>query len=81
LSFLTIRVNGSQQTLLNDFVWIFAGGEPPTAFLKKIGVGIAERDVTPDGTRAVKEAKEAALSFPADGLPAASCNPYSTSLA
>jgi thioredoxin reductase (NADPH) len=54
-------VNGSQQTLPNDFVWIFAGGEPPTAFLKKIGVGIAERDVTADGARAVKESKEAVL--------------------
>jgi putative YpdA family bacillithiol system oxidoreductase len=54
-------VNGAQQTLANDFVWIFAGGEPPTAFLKKVGVGFGERDVTPDGARAVKEAKEASL--------------------
>jgi len=56
---VVMDVNGSQQTLPNDFVWIFAGGEPPTAFLKKVGVGFGERDVTPDGARAVKEAKEA----------------------
>ena len=54
-----LDVNGTKQTLPNDFVWIFAGGEPPTAFLKKIGIGIGERDITKDGSRAVKEAKEA----------------------
>ena len=55
-------VNGTKQTLPNDFVWIFAGGEPPTAFLKKVGVGFGERDVTADGARAIKEVKEASLS-------------------
>jgi thioredoxin reductase (NADPH) len=59
---VVMDVQGAQQTLPNDFVWIFAGGEPPTAFLKKIGVGIAERDVTPDGARALKDDKEAVLS-------------------
>jgi hypothetical protein len=42
-------------------VWIFVGGEPPAAFLKKVGVAFGERDVTPDGARAIKEAKEASL--------------------
>jgi hypothetical protein len=32
--------------LPNDFVWIFAGGTPPTHFLKKIGVGFGMCDVT-----------------------------------
>jgi len=50
-------VNGAKQTIANDFVWIFAGGEPPTAFLKKVGIGFGERD----GTRAIKEAQEAGL--------------------
>jgi putative YpdA family bacillithiol system oxidoreductase len=59
---VVIEVNGEKQTLPNDFVWIFAGGEPPTAFLKKVGVGFGERDVTPDGARAIKESKEASLS-------------------
>jgi hypothetical protein len=44
--------------LPNDFVWIFAGGEPPTAFLKKIGVSFGERDLTKDGTRALAEAQK-----------------------
>ena len=56
-----LEVKGVNQTILNDYVWIFAGGEPPTAFLKKIGVGFADRDVTPDGARALKESKEATL--------------------
>jgi thioredoxin reductase (NADPH) len=58
---VVIEVNGAQQTLPNDFVWIFAGGEPPTAFLKKIGVGFGERDLTKDGWRAVLEAKSESL--------------------
>lgn len=54
-----LDVNGAKQTLPNDFVWIFAGGEPPTAFLKKIGVGFAERNLNADGARAIKESREA----------------------
>jgi thioredoxin reductase (NADPH) len=52
-----LDVNGTQQTLPNDFVWIFAGGEPPTAFLKKIGIGFGERDLTKEAWREAKEAK------------------------
>ncbi len=58
---VVLEVKGANQTLPNDYVWIFAGGEAPTAFLKKIGVGFANRDVTPDGARAIKESKEANL--------------------
>jgi len=36
---VVLDVQGKLQQIPNDFVWIFAGGEPPTAFLKKIGVG------------------------------------------
>ncbi len=60
-----LEVNGARQTLPNDFVWIFAGGELPNTFLKKIGVGFGERDVTAEGARAIKESKadkEASLS-------------------
>jgi len=56
---VVLDVNGSQQILPNDFVWIFAGGEPPTAFLKKIGVSFGERDLTKEGSREAREAKEA----------------------
>jgi putative YpdA family bacillithiol system oxidoreductase len=51
-----LEVSGKTQELPNDYVWIFAGGEPPTAFLKKIGVGLGNRDMT---LEAGKEAREA----------------------
>jgi len=56
-----MEAGGKQQTIPNDFVWIFAGGEPPTAFLKKIGVGFVNRDITREGSREAKEAKQAIL--------------------
>jgi thioredoxin reductase (NADPH) len=54
-----IDVNGKLQEIPNDYVWVFAGGEPPTAFLKKIGVGFGTQDLTATGSREAKEAKEA----------------------
>jgi thioredoxin reductase len=51
-----LDVDGSNQEIPNDFAWIFAGGTPPNAFLKKIGVGFGARDVT---LEASKEAKRA----------------------
>jgi thioredoxin reductase len=53
-----LEVNGKTQEMPNDFVWIFAGGEPPTAFLKKIGVRVGLRDMTAEGS---SEAKQSAL--------------------
>jgi thioredoxin reductase (NADPH) len=53
-----LDVKGARQTLPNDFVWIFAGGEPPTAFLKKVGVGFGQRDLTVEGGREAKESKK-----------------------
>jgi thioredoxin reductase/Pyruvate/2-oxoacid:ferredoxin oxidoreductase delta subunit len=53
-----IDVAGTKQEIPNDFVWIFAGGTPPTTFLKKIGVGFGNRDLT---LEASKEAKQAAV--------------------
>jgi thioredoxin reductase len=55
-----LDVNGTRHTLPNDYAWIFAGGEPPTAFLKKIGVGFGERDLTKEGSREAKEIENAA---------------------
>jgi len=52
-----LDVGGNLQEIPNDFVWIFAGGTPPNAFLKKIGVGFGARDLT---LEASKEAKIAA---------------------
>ena len=53
-----LEVNGKVQEIPNDFVWIFAGGEPPSAFLQKIGVQLGMRDMTSEGS---KEAKQAAI--------------------
>jgi len=56
---VALEVDGEVREIPNDYVWVFAGGEPPTAFLKKIGVGLGMRDMTAEGS---KEAKQAALS-------------------
>src|ERR1700730_11258604 len=50
-----LDVNGNSQEIPNDFVWIFAGGEPPTAFLKKIGVRVGLRDMTAEGSSEAKQ--------------------------
>jgi thioredoxin reductase (NADPH) len=52
-----LDIGGKVQEIPNDFVWIFAGGTPPNAFLQKIGVALGVRDMT---LEAGKEAKEAA---------------------
>jgi putative YpdA family bacillithiol system oxidoreductase len=54
-----LDVGGKLQEIPNDFVWIFAGGTPPNAFLQKIGVGLGTRDMTLEAGR---EAREASLS-------------------
>ena len=53
-----LEVNGKVEPIPNDYVWIFAGGEPPSAFLRKIGVGFGMLDMT---ANASSEAKMAAL--------------------
>ena len=50
----------------NDYVWIFAGGEPPNAFLKKIGVQFGMRDMT---SEASSEARQSKTPAPAMGSP------------
>jgi len=52
-----LDVNGTQQEIPNDYVWIFAGGTPPNAFLKKIGVGFGERDMTLEASKEAKQAE------------------------
>jgi thioredoxin reductase (NADPH) len=54
---VTLDVKGIPQEMPNDFVWIFAGGNPPNNFLKKIGVGFGARDLTLEATREAKEAE------------------------
>ena len=51
-----LDVNGELREMPNDYVWIFAGGEPPNAFLKKIGVGFGMRDMTSEGSNEARHA-------------------------
>ena len=53
-----LEVNGQQEEIPNDYVWVFAGGTPPNDFLKKIGVQFGMRDMT---LEAGSEAKQAEL--------------------
>jgi thioredoxin reductase/Pyruvate/2-oxoacid:ferredoxin oxidoreductase delta subunit len=50
-----LEANGKVQEIPNDYVWIFAGGEPPTAFLNKIGVHVGLRDMTAEGGNEVRQ--------------------------
>src|ERR1700724_2020205 len=52
---------GATQKLSEVFVWIFAGGDPPTAFLKKIGVGFNSKNLTLEGSSEAKAAKKPSL--------------------
>ena len=56
-----LEVNGKTQEIPNDYVWIFAGGDPPTAFLKKVGIGFGRQDLTAEASKEAKSAKEAVL--------------------
>ena len=53
-----LEVKGVKQEIPNDYVWIFAGDEPPNAFLKKIGVGFGVRDMTSLGSEESKLAAQ-----------------------
>jgi len=41
-----VDVAGTPTEIPNDWMWVFAGGEPPSAFLQKVGVAMGERDMT-----------------------------------
>jgi len=53
IGFLTVvlAVAGERRELANDYIWVFAGGTPPTAFLDKIGVRAGPRDLTAEVER------------------------------
>jgi thioredoxin reductase (NADPH) len=51
-----LDVNGAVEEIPNDYVWVFAGGEPPFAFLKKIGIQFGLIDLTMEASKAAKEA-------------------------
>jgi thioredoxin reductase len=56
---VVLDIGGKTEVIPNDFVWVFAGGEPPTAFLKKIGIAMGMQDMTATGSKEAKEAKAA----------------------
>lgn len=58
-----LNVNGKQEEIPNDYVWIFAGGEPPTAFLKKIGVAFGAQDLTASASKEARGAREDILAL------------------
>ncbi len=41
-----LDVAGTTKEIPNDYVWVFAGGTPPSEFLGKVGVQIGPRDLT-----------------------------------
>jgi thioredoxin reductase/ferredoxin len=41
-----LDVEGKVAELPNDWMWVFAGGEPPNAFLQKVGVAMGSKDFT-----------------------------------
>ena len=59
---VALDVGGKVQQVPNDYVWIFAGGEPPTAFLKKIGVGFGSHDLTSQGGKEACEVEAVLVS-------------------
>jgi thioredoxin reductase/Pyruvate/2-oxoacid:ferredoxin oxidoreductase delta subunit len=54
---VTLEVSGAVREIPNDYVWIFAGGEPPNAFLKKIGVQFGMRDMTSEAGTEARQSK------------------------
>lgn len=50
-----LDIKGTTQKIPNDYVWIFAGDEPPTAFLKKIGIAIGPQDLAPKVSKEMQE--------------------------
>lgn len=48
---VVLIVSGERRALPNDYVWIFAGGTPPTELLEKIGVRTGLRDLTAETQR------------------------------
>ena len=65
-----IDVAGTVTELPNDWMWVFAGGEPPNAFLQKVGVAMGDRDLTREVGEEAKLAFAAHLATMRAGLDA-----------
>jgi thioredoxin reductase/Pyruvate/2-oxoacid:ferredoxin oxidoreductase delta subunit len=42
-----LDIAGTVREIPNDYVWVFAGGTPPSEFLKSVGVQIGPQDLAP----------------------------------
>jgi thioredoxin reductase len=42
---VVLEVPGGTREIPNDFVWVFAGGTPPNAFLEKVGIQMGTQDL------------------------------------
>ncbi len=51
---IILEVTGGKREIPNDFVWIFAGGTPPNAFLEKVGVRLGQQELSAEA-RAARE--------------------------
>lgn len=54
-----LDVDGQRHEIANDFVWIFAGGVPPTDLLRKIGIHFGAKDMTLEASNEAREAASA----------------------
>ncbi len=54
---VVLDVKGELREVPNDFVWIFAGGQPPNDFLRKVGISFGMQDTTREASRESKQAK------------------------
>jgi putative YpdA family bacillithiol system oxidoreductase len=43
---VVLEVSGGRREIPNDFVWVFAGGTPPNAFLEQVGVRLGRQDMS-----------------------------------
>jgi thioredoxin reductase len=41
-----LQVGENLREIANDYMWVFAGGEPPNEFLRKAGIAMGDRDLT-----------------------------------
>src|SRR5260370_13006677 len=54
---VVLDVKGELREIPNDFVWIFAGGQPPNDFLRKVGISFGMQDTTREASRESKQPK------------------------
>jgi thioredoxin reductase len=57
---VVLERDGNLIEIPNDFVWIFAGGTPPNAFLEKIAVRFGSCDLTLEAGNEARSASQAA---------------------